>query len=66
MDFMVFAKKIELDLKIASIVDDGYLVEATRNEVRDLLAADPALANHPVLADYLQHSKSKMQWSKIS
>ena len=65
-DIQGLAQSGVLDLKIASIVDDGYLVEATRNEVRDLLAADPALANHPVLADYLQHSKSKMQWSKIS
>ena len=55
-----------LDLKIASIVDDEPLVAATRNEVRDLLAADPTLAAHPVLLNYIRHSKNKQLWSKIS
>jgi ATP-dependent DNA helicase RecG len=55
-----------LDLKIASIVDDEPLVAAARNEVRDLLAADPTLATHPMLQDYIRHSKNKMLWGKIS
>ena len=55
-----------LDLKLASIVDDEPLVAATRNEVRDLLAADPTLAAHPLLARYIEHSKNKMLWGKIS
>ena len=55
-----------LDLKLASIVDDEPLVAATRNEVHDLLAADPTLAAHPLLAQYIEHSKNKMLWGKIS
>ena len=55
-----------LDLKLASIVDDEPLVAATRNEVRDLLAADPTLAVHPLLQRYIEHSKNKMLWGKIS
>ncbi len=55
-----------LDLKIASIVDDEPLVAAARNEVRDLLADDPTLTAHPVLQDYIRHSKNKMLWGKIS
>ena len=55
-----------LDLKIASIVDDEPLVAATRNLVRDLLAADPTLAEHPLLARYIENSKNKQLWSKIS
>lgn len=55
-----------LDLKIASIVDDEPLVAAARNEVRDLLGADPTLATHPLLLRYIEHSKNKTLWSKIS
>ena len=55
-----------LDLKIASIVDDEPLVAAARNEVRDLLGADPTLAGHPLLLRYIEHSKNKTLWSKIS
>ena len=55
-----------LDLKLASIVDDEPLVSATRNEVRDLLAADPTLGQHPLLQRYIEHSKNKQLWSKIS
>ena len=55
-----------LDLKLASIVDDEPLVSATRNEVRDLLAADPTLGQHPLLQRYIEHSKNKMLWGKIS
>ena len=55
-----------LDLKIASIVDDEPLVAAARNEVRDILDADPTLAAHPFLLRYIEHSKNKTLWSKIS
>lgn len=55
-----------LDLKIASIVDDEPLVAAARNEVRDLLGTDPTLAAHPLLLRYIEHSKNKTLWSKIS
>lgn len=55
-----------LDLKIASIVDDEPLVAAARNEVRDILDADPTLAAHPLLMRYIEHSKNKTLWSKIS
>lgn len=55
-----------LDLKIASIVDDEPLVAAARNEVRDILDADPTLAAHPLLLRYIEHSKNKTLWSKIS
>ena len=55
-----------LDLRLASIVDDEPLVSATRNAVRDLLAADPALAAHPLLQQHIQNSKNKILWGKIS
>ena len=55
-----------LDLKLASIVDDEPLVAATRNEVHDLLAADPTLSRYPLLSRYIEHSKNKMLWGKIS
>ena len=55
-----------LDLKMASIVDDEPLVQATRNLVRDLLAQDPTLHGHPLLLQHIEHSKNKMLWGKIS
>ncbi len=55
-----------LDLKIASVVDAEPLVAAARNEVRDILSADPTLAAYPMLQDYIRHSKNKQLWSKIS
>ncbi len=55
-----------LDLRLASIVDDEPLVAATRNDVRDILGADPSLAAHPILLRYIEQSKNKMLWGKIS
>ena len=55
-----------LDLKLASVVDDEPMVAATRDEVRRLLDADPSLASYPTLQRYLQQSKNKFLWSKIS
>ncbi len=55
-----------LDLKLASIVDDEPLVQASRDLVRDILAADPALSRHPELRRHLDQSKNRLMWSKIS
>ena len=55
-----------LDLKLASIVDDEPLVSATRNEVHDILDADPTLSQYPTLQRHIAHSKNKMLWGKIS
>ena len=55
-----------LELKLADIVDDEPLVAATRNEVRNLLESDPSLGQYPELQQYIEHSKNKFMWSKIS
>ncbi|MCR5444241.1 MAG: ATP-dependent DNA helicase RecG [Bacteroidales bacterium] len=55
-----------LDLKLASIVDDEPLVQASRDLVRDMLASDPELARYPELQRHLTQSKNKLMWSKIS
>ena len=65
-DIQGLAQSGVLDLKLASIVDDEPLVAATRNEVRDILAADPTLSRYPLLQQYIEHSKNKMLWGKIS
>ena len=56
----------ELDLRLASIVDDEPLVKATRDTVHDLLAADPTLSRYSLLQQHIAHSKNKMLWGKIS
>ena len=53
-------------LKLASIVDDEPLVAASRNEVIDILADDPTLSRHPLLRRYIERSKNKVLWSRIS
>ena len=55
-----------LDLKLASIVDDEPLVQATRNLVRDLLDTDPTLGRYPSLLRHIEQSKNRLMWSKIS
>ncbi len=65
-DIQGLAQSGVLDLKLASIVDDEPLVSATRNEVRDILATDPTLSRFPLLQIYIEHSKNKMLWGKIS
>ena len=55
-----------LDLKMASIVDDEPLVQATRHEVHDILAADPTLSHYPELRRHLEQSKNRQLWGKIS
>ena len=55
-----------LDLKLASIVDDEPLVQATRDLVRDMLDADPDLGRHPLLRRHIEQSKNRLMWSKIS
>ena len=65
-DLQGLAQSGALDLKLASIVDDEPLVAATRNKVRDLLASDPTLSRYPLLHHYIENSKNKLLWSKIS
>ena len=55
-----------LDLKLASIVDDEPIVQATRNLVRDILDNDPDLIRHPILRKHIEQSKNRLMWSKIS
>ena len=55
-----------LELKLASIVDDEPLVQATRNLVRDMLEGDPSLSRFPLLQRHIEHSKNRLLWSKIS
>ena len=55
-----------LELKVASIIDDEPLVQATRDDVRQLLLSDPTLQYHPTLAEHIRQSKNKFLWSKIS
>ena len=55
-----------LDLKLASIVDDEPLVQATRQLVQSILAADPTLSRYPELRRHIEHSKNRLMWSKIS
>ena len=65
-DIQGLAQSGVLDLKVASIIDDEPIVSATRNEVHDLLTADPTLVAHPLLRQYIDNSKNKMLWGKIS
>ena len=53
-------------VRLADIVDDEPLVRATRDTVRDLLAADPTLSRYPMLQQHIARSKNKMLWGKIS
>lgn len=57
-----------LQFKLASIVDDKPILEATRSVVERLLADDPDLeseVNRP-LKEHLMRQKSKSVWSKIA
>lgn len=56
-----------LEFKLASIVDDKPMLEASRNCVEQILAKDPDL-QHPEnqpLRDYLAQQKTKTRWSKV-
>lgn len=57
-----------LDLKLADIVDDEPLVCTTRDEVRNLLAADPdlLLPDNAPLRQYLALHNNHPRWDKIS
>jgi ATP-dependent DNA helicase RecG len=57
-----------LNLKVADIVDDEPLVRATRDEVHDLLDADPDLKRpeNRILLQYIKQTGSSQQWGKIS
>jgi ATP-dependent DNA helicase RecG len=39
------------DLKLADIVRDAEILVAARREAFDLVAGDPVLADHPLLAE---------------
>ena len=57
-----------LNLKVADIVDDEPLVRVTRDEVHNLLEADPDL-QHPdniILFQHIKNISSSLQWGKIS
>ena len=57
-----------LNLKVADIVHDEPLVRATRDEVHDLLEADPDLKRpeNRILLQYIKQTGSSQQWGKIS
>lgn len=57
-----------LNFKLANIVEDRPLVEASRLLVAELLEEDPELvsADNLRLKSFLQQQKGKMAWSKIS
>lgn len=57
-----------LDFKLADLVDDEPLVCATRDEVHDLLIADPDLKQpqHQMLRQHILQNKSLHDWGKIS
>ena len=57
-----------LNLKVADIVDDEPLVRATRDEVHDLLDADPDLkkTENNILLQYIKQTSFSQQWGKIS
>jgi ATP-dependent DNA helicase RecG len=57
-----------LDMKLADLVDDEPLVCATRDEIHDLLEADPDLQqpeNRP-LRQHIAQSNLLPHWDKIS
>ena len=57
-----------LNLKVADIVDDEPLVRATRDEVHDLLDADPDLQQpgNRLLLRHINNTSNTQQWGKIS
>jgi len=57
-----------LNLKLADLVDDEPLVRATRDEIHDILQADPDLVQpqNYYLNKHIHQSPDHSQWSKIS
>ena len=57
-----------LDLKLADLVDDEPLVCATRDEIHDLLEADPdlQLPDHQALRRHIDQNSTQPHWDKIS
>ena len=57
-----------LDLRLADIVDDEPIVCATRDEIHDILEADPdlQLPTHASLRYHISNQKNQPQWGKIS
>ncbi len=57
-----------LNFKLANIVDDRALLDLARNEVEQMLAADPELGlpEHQMLSAFLKQKRGAHAWSKIS
>jgi ATP-dependent DNA helicase RecG len=53
---------------LANIVDDRALLEIARNEVEQLLSADPELSlpEHQPLSVHLKQKRGGHAWAKIS
>jgi ATP-dependent DNA helicase RecG len=60
---------IPFDLKIASLGEDGQILQYARDIVQDLLSKDPELSSpeNEILAKQLKKlSRSQVDWSSIS
>lgn len=58
---------LPIDLKVASLVSDGPIIEIARQAAASLLDSDPSLASHPAtLARWQSLYASDSDWSRIS
>ena len=48
------------DLALASLADDGAVLEDARDEAKRLIDADPRLDRHPVLRELLENQRLRM------
>ena len=48
------------DLALASLADDGAVLDEARDEASRLILQDPGLQGHPVLRDLLENQQRKM------
>lgn len=67
-DMMGLQQSGTLNLHLADLVDDEPLVRATRDEIHDILQADPDLLNpdNHLLRQHILQPSNSSQWSKIS
>ena len=67
-DMMGLQQSGTLNLHLANLVDDEPLVRATRDEIHDILQADPDLLNpdNHLLKQHIIQPSNTSQWSKIS
>ena len=67
-DMMGIQQSGILNLQLADLVDDEPLVRATRDEIHDILQADPDLVQpqNYYLNRHIHQSSNPSQWSKIS